>query len=65
MKKLTKSHNKMICGVCAGIADYLNLDPTIIRILWLILTFAGGSGLLLYIACAVLLPTPHIQYGGN
>ena len=41
-KKLYKSRNKKICGVCGGIADYFNVDPTIIRLLWVFLTLAGA-----------------------
>lgn len=55
-KRLTKSANKMLCGVCAGIAEYFNLDPTIIRLLWVILTFFGGSGVLAYIIAAIIIP---------
>lgn len=55
-KRLTKSTNKMLCGVCAGIAEYFNLDPTIIRLLWVILTFFGGSGILAYIIAAIIIP---------
>ena len=43
-KKLTKSAtNRMICGVCAGIGDYINVDATVVRILWVIFSLAGGS----------------------
>ncbi len=55
-KRLTKSTNKMFCGVCAGIAEYFNLDPTIIRLLWVVLTFFGGSGILAYIIAAIIIP---------
>lgn len=34
MKKLYKSNNRMICGVCAGIAEYLGIDPTVVRLIW-------------------------------
>lgn len=57
MKKLYKSRrDKKIDGVCAGIAHYLNLDPTIIRLLWIILSLAGGSGVLAYIICMIIMP---------
>jgi len=57
MKRLTKSRsNKMISGVCSGIADYFGIDPTIIRVVWGFLFFAWGSGLLLYILCAIIMP---------
>lgn len=55
-KRLTKSANKMLCGVCAGIAEYFNLDPTIIRLLWVVLTFFGGSGIIAYIIAAIIIP---------
>ena len=56
-KRLYKSrNNKMICGVCAGIADYFNIDPSIVRVLWAVLALAAGSGVLAFIACAIILP---------
>lgn len=56
-KRLYKSrNNKMICGVCAGIADYFNIDPSIVRVLWALLALAAGTGVLAYIACAIILP---------
>lgn len=56
-KRLYKSrNNKMICGVCAGIADYFNIDPSIVRVLWAVLAVARGTGVLAYIACAIILP---------
>ena len=56
-KKLCKSNtNKKICGVCGGIAEYLNTDPTLVRLAFLVICLAAGSGLLAYIICAVILP---------
>ena len=56
-KKLTKSAtNRMICGVCAGIGDYINVDATVVRILWVIFSLAGGAGLLAYIIAAITMP---------
>ena len=56
-KRLYKSrNNKMICGVCAGIADYFNIDPSIVRVLWAVLALSSGTGVLAYIACAIILP---------
>ena len=52
----TSRNNKMICGVCAGIADYFNIDPSIVRVLWAVLALAAGTGVLAYIACAIILP---------
>ncbi len=58
MKKLTKSRdNVVIAGVCAGIADYLGIDPTIVRVGYLIFTFLGvGSPVLLYFILALIIP---------
>lgn len=57
-KRLYRSNtNKMLAGVCGGIAEYFNIDPTIVRLLVVALTFAGfGSGLLLYIVAAIVIP---------
>lgn len=46
-KKLYRSEsNRMLCGVCAGIAEYFDLDPTLIRLAWALVCFLGGSGIL-------------------
>ena len=56
-KKLTKSQtNRMLCGVCAGLAEYFGIDPTVVRLLWVILTFCGGSGIIAYIIAAIIIP---------
>jgi len=57
-KRLTRSKEKMIAGVCAGIADYLNIDPTIIRILYVVLSIAsiGFPGLIAYIIMWIIIP---------
>ena len=44
MKRLTKSNNRMICGVCGGIGEYLGIDPTVVRLLWVLLSVLGGAG---------------------
>ena len=57
MKKLYKSSTqKMVSGVCGGIAEYFDIDPTIVRILFVIFAFGGGSGILLYLLAAVIMP---------
>jgi phage shock protein C len=57
-KKLYKSNtNKMISGVCGGIAEYINLDPTIVRLLWVLFCFMGGAGILAYIIAAIIIPS--------
>ena len=56
-KKLYKSRdNRMISGVCAGIAEYFNMDPTIIHLAWVLFSLLGGSGLLAYIIAAIIIP---------
>lgn len=56
-KRLYKSNSdKKVCGVCGGIANYFDVDPTIVRLAWVIFTFAGGSGLLAYIIAAIVMP---------
>lgn len=58
MKRLTKSKtDSMIAGVCGGIAEYFDIDPTLVRVGYLVLTFlAVGSPILLYILLALIIP---------
>jgi phage shock protein PspC (stress-responsive transcriptional regulator) len=57
MKKLYRSKtNKKIAGVCGGIAEYLNIDPMIIRLVWLLLVVCAGTGALAYLSCMLILP---------
>lgn len=51
----TKEDRK-IAGVCGGLGEYFDIDPTIIRLLWLALLFAVGSGLLAYIIAWIIIP---------
>ena len=46
MKRLVKSHDKKLCGVCGGIAEYFNIDPSIVRLLWLLTVLFAGKELL-------------------
>ena len=56
-KKLYKSNqNKMIDGVCGGIAEYFGIDPTVVRLIWALFSLMGGSGILAYIIAAIILP---------
>ena len=57
MKRLVKSSDRRLLGVCGGIADYFDLDPNIIRLLWVIFSLLGGSGVLAYIIAAVIMPS--------
>ena len=55
-KKLYRSNsNKMICGVCGGVAEYINIDPTIVRLLLVVFSFSGFP-ILAYIIAAVIMP---------
>ncbi len=57
VKKLTRSKfNRIIGGVCYGFAEYFNLDPTIVRIGWVLFTALGGAGALAYLVCWVIIP---------
>lgn len=56
-KRLYKSdRNKIIDGVCGGIAEYFGIDPTLVRLLWVLLCALGGSGVIAYIIAAVIVP---------
>lgn len=56
-KRLYKSStDKKISGVCAGIAEFFNLDPTLIRLAWVVFTMLGGSGIIGYIIAAIVMP---------
>ena len=55
-KKLyKKTSEKKICGVCAGLAEYLGIDPTVVRLIWAALGLTG-TGILLYIIAALVMP---------
>ena len=60
-RKLTKSNNKMLAGVCAGLAEYLGWDITLLRVVYLILSLftAAFPGLLLYILLCIVMPQPE------
>ena len=55
-KRLTKNrNNRMLCGVCSGVGEYLGLDPTIVRLLFVLFAFTGG-GVLAYLIMAIIMP---------
>lgn len=57
MKKLTRSKNRIIAGVCSGFAEYFDVDPTLVRVIFSIFTvFSMGMGLLVYLTAWVLMP---------
>ena len=56
-KSLHKSgDNKMIAGICGGIGEYFNIDPTLIRLGWVLFCAMGGSGIVAYIIAAIIIP---------
>ena len=57
MKRLYRSNrNRMIAGVCGGIAEYFDIDPTVVRIAWVILSMVGALGAVAYFICWFLMP---------
>ncbi len=56
-KRLHRSNeNKVVAGVCGGIAEYFDMDPTLIRLAWILFCALGGSGVLAYIIAAIIIP---------
>ena len=56
-KKLHRSNSeKMIAGVCGGLADYFNIDPTIIRLLFVLLFITGSAGFWIYLFLLIIMP---------
>lgn len=62
-KRLYKSAtDKKIDGVCAGIAEYADIDPTLVRLAWIIFCALGGSGVLAYIIAALVIPRKSEEF---
>ena len=58
MRRLHRSESdRMLCGVCSGLGDYLDVDPTLVRLVWVAAILFGGCGLLLYVIAAIVIPT--------
>ena len=56
-KRIYKNREKkMLCGVCAGVAEYFDIDPTIVRVIWGVGCFAWVAALIAYIVCAIVFP---------
>lgn len=55
-RRLQKSRNRLVLGVAGGIADYFNVDPVIVRAIFILLVFANGVGILLYVLLSLLMP---------
>ncbi len=62
-KKLRRSNNKMIAGICSGIAEYLAIDPTIVRIVYVLLSLSTVAfpGIILYIILLLIMPQPEAE----
>ena len=61
-KKLCRSAtDKKLGGVCGGIAEYLDVDATVIRLAWALFTLLGGAGLLAYIVALLVMPNPPVE----
>jgi phage shock protein PspC (stress-responsive transcriptional regulator) len=59
-------HNRLLAGVASGVAEYFDVDPTIVRVLWILSVFFGGLGLFLYIVMAIIVPLePEEGLAGN
>jgi phage shock protein C len=66
MKKLYRSNNdRMIAGVCAGLAEYINIDPTMVRLVFLVLFLIGTGGFWLYLIMWVIIPLPPDNAGNS
>ena len=56
-KKLYRiKEGRKLAGVCGGLAEYFNLDPTLVRVLWAVIAVCAGTGVLAYIICALVIP---------
>lgn len=65
-KKLYRTEdNKMLAGVCGGVAEYFNLDPTLVRVLWVAVSLFAGAGVILYIIMAIIVPVKSQVVSGN
>ena len=63
-KRLVKLRSdQMVFGVASGIANYLNIDPAIIRLLFVLMALTGGHGILIYIILAILMPEESAPVG--
>ena len=56
-KRLYRSEEgKMVAGVCGGVAEYFNIDPTVVRLGWALVSAFAGAGIIAYIAAAIIMP---------
>ena len=64
MKKLYRSrHNKIFAGICGGLGEYFNIDPVILRLVWLMMTISSGvfPGVLVYIFAIFIIPKEPVK----
>ncbi|MGI5921163.1 MAG: PspC domain-containing protein [Syntrophomonadaceae bacterium] len=65
MKQLRRSRkNAMIAGVAAGLAEYADVDVILVRLIWVLLFFAGGAGFFIYLLCWLMIPENNDEYEG-
>lgn len=55
-KRLYRSRDKKLGGVCSGVAQFFGIDPTVVRVIWAVAALVYGSGLLIYLICWLLIP---------
>lgn len=53
------NEGKILCGVCMGLSEYFEIDVTIVRLIWVFISLVYGSGILLYIIAALIMPIKH------
>ena len=65
-RRLAKSSsNRVISGVCGGLAEYFGIDVTLVRLGWVLFTFFGGSGIIAYIIAAIVMPRAASGYNNG
>ncbi len=61
-KRLYRSNtNRMVCGVCGGIAEYFGIDPSLVRLAWVLFCAMGGSGILVYLIATAIIPQEPVS----
>jgi phage shock protein PspC (stress-responsive transcriptional regulator) len=60
MKKIYRSQNRIIAGVCGGVGEYLEIDPVLVRLVWGVLFLFGGIGLLAYLVAWMIIPSTDV-----
>ena len=58
----TEGNDKKGCGVCGGIAEYFDVDPTLVRVAWVIAALCGSMGFWAYVICAIIMPNKSEVY---